>query len=275
VAPCSQHFGKRAISQSTDGRFFSAQPHKNIVRILTIGHIIAGGSAKLATGSAGATIGGEEPFPAGLRDAYLARARLVKIRRGQIIIAEGSDSTEVYLICSGRVQISLFSPHGREVILREMGPNLIFGELAAIDRQARSANVVALEDSQLAHMRGEDFLLFLGEVPQAGLWMSQLLVARIRNLTARAFELATLPVAGRVHSELLRLARETGVEDDRLVIQPMPTHADLAARIGTHREAVTRELNLLAGEGIVRQSGRKVEILSVARLRALYDRIRH
>jgi CRP-like cAMP-binding protein len=209
-----------------------------------------------------------------LRDAYLARARLVKIRRGQTIISEGSETTEVYLICSGRVQISLFSPHGREVIFREMGPNLIFGELAAIDRQARSANVVALEDSQLAHMRGEDFLAFLGEVPQAGLWMSQLLVARIRNLTARAFELATLPVAGRVHSELLRLARETGDEGDRPVIQPMPTHADLAARIGTHREAVTRELNMLAGEGILRQSGRKIEILSIARLQSLYDRIR-
>jgi CRP-like cAMP-binding protein len=55
----------------------------------------------------------------------------------------------------------------------------------------------------------------------------------------------------------------------------MPTHADLAARIGTHREAVTRELNLLAGEGILRQSGRKVEILSVRRLQSLYDRIRH
>jgi CRP-like cAMP-binding protein len=221
------------------------------------------------------TIGSGEPFPVALRDAYLARARLIKVRRGQIIIAEGSETTEVYLIQSGRVQISLFSPHGREVILREMGRNLIFGELAAIDKQARSANVVAVEDSELALMRGEDFLDFLGAVPQAGLWMSQLLVARIRNLTARAFELATLPVAGRVHSELLRLARETGIEADRLEIQPMPTHADLAARIGTHREAVTRELNLLASEGIVRQSGRKVEILSVARLHALYDRIRH
>jgi CRP-like cAMP-binding protein len=221
------------------------------------------------------TIGSGEPFPVALRDAYLGRARLTKVRRGQIIIAEGSETTDVYLIRSGRVQISLFSPHGREVILREMGPNLIFGELAAIDKQARSANVVAVEDSELALMRGEDFLDFLGAVPQAGLWMSQLLVARIRNLTARAFELATLPVAGRVHSELLRLARETGMEADRLEIQPMPTHADLAARIGTHREAVTRELNLLASEGIVRQSGRKVEILSVARLHALYDRIRH
>jgi CRP/FNR family cyclic AMP-dependent transcriptional regulator len=238
-------------------------------------HIIAWGSGKLATGSAQATFGGDEPFPAVLRDAYLARARLMKVRRGQIIISEGSETSEVYLIRSGRVQISLFSPHGREVIFGEMGSNLIFGELAAIDRQARSANVVALEDSLLAHMRGEEFIDFLGAVPQAGLWMSKLLVARIRNLTARAFELATLPVAGRVHSELLRLARETGVEADKLVIDPMPTHADLAARIGTHREAVTRELNLLAGEGILRQSGRKAEILSVARLQSLYDRIRN
>jgi CRP-like cAMP-binding protein len=123
-------------------------------------------------------------------------------------------------------------------------------------------------------MRGEQFVDFLGAVPRAGLWMSQLLVARIRNLTSRAFELATLPVAGRVQSELLRLAREADVSSDRLEIHPMPTHADLAARIGTHREAVTRELNLLAGEGILRQSGRRVEILSVARLHALYDRIR-
>jgi CRP/FNR family cyclic AMP-dependent transcriptional regulator len=118
-------------------------------------HIIAVGSAKLVTGSAGETIGGEEPFPAGLRDAYLARARLMKVRRGQIVISEGSETTEVYLIRSGRVQISLFSPHGREVILRDMGPNLIFGELAAIDRLPRSANVVALEDGLLAHMRGD------------------------------------------------------------------------------------------------------------------------
>lgn len=237
-------------------------------------HIIAVGSGTLAAGSAEATFGIEEPLPAGLRDAYLARARLMKVWRDKTIISEGSETTDVYLIRSGRVQISLFSPHGREVILREMGPNLVFGELAAIDRQARSANVVALEDSLLAHMRGEEFLDFLGAVPQAGLWMSKLLVARIRNLTARAFELATLPVAGRIHSELLRLARETGIEADRLMIHPIPTHADLASRIGTHREAVTRELNLLAGEGILRQSGRKIEILSVARLQSLFDRIR-
>jgi hypothetical protein len=59
-----------------------------------------------------------------------------------------------------------------------------------------------------------------------------------------------------------------------VLIADMPRHADLAARIGTHREAVTRELNLLAGDGILRQAGRKVELLSVSRLQALYDRMR-
>ena len=216
----------------------------------------------------------EEPFPVELRDAFLARAQKTKIGRRQLIISEGSHSTEVYLICSGRVQITLYSLHGREVILREMGPNQIFGELAAIDRQPRSANVEALEDSLLACMRGEQFVDFLGAVPKAGLWMSRQLVARIRNLTSRAFELATMPVAGRVQSELLRLAREADAGPDRPVTLPLPTHADLAARIGTHREAVTRELNFLASEGILRQSGRSVEISSVAKLNALCDRFR-
>lgn len=237
-------------------------------------HIIAAGSAKLAMDSEDRASGDEVPFPADLRDAYLARAQRKKVPRRHNIISEGSDTTEVYLICSGRVQISLFSLHGREVILREMGPHQIFGELAAIDGRPRSADVCAVEDTVLAHMRGEQFVEFLGAVPQAGLWMSRLLAARIRNLTSRAFELATLPVAGRVQSELLRLVREADVGTDHVVIHPMPTHADLAARIGTHREAVTRELNLLAGENILRQSGRRVEILSVAKLHALYDRIR-
>lgn len=219
------------------------------------------------------TAAGDESFPASVRDAYLARARLTKVRRGQIVISEGSETEEVYLVRSGKVQISLFSPHGREVILRELGADRLFGEMAAIDRLPRSANVVALEDSLLAQMRGEEFVDFLGAVPQAGLWMSKLLVARVRNLTSRAFELATVPVAGRIQGELLRLALDAGPEDDRIVL-PMPTHADLAARIGTHREAVTRELNQLAGEGILRQSGRKVEVLAVSKLKALHDRFR-
>ena len=91
-----------------------------------------------------------DELPLALREPLLDRSRLIHARRGQIIIAEGASATDVYFIASGLVQVSLFSLHGRETILRDMGPGRIFGELAAIDNQPRSASVIAIEDSQLS-----------------------------------------------------------------------------------------------------------------------------
>jgi CRP/FNR family transcriptional regulator, cyclic AMP receptor protein len=216
-----------------------------------------------------------DPFPDHLRREYLARARLMAARKGQIICAEGTSTRDVFLICTGLVQFSLLSSHGREVILREMPPGRIFGELAAVDHRPRSASAVAKEDCQLAHMTGDDFIAFLGEVPQAGLWMVQQLAALLRDMTERTFAIATLPVATRIHAELIRLstipngAMHSG---DMCTIARMPTHVDLAARVGTHREAVSRELGALAKEGIVQQVGRQLHILSVRRLTAIHDR---
>jgi CRP/FNR family transcriptional regulator, cyclic AMP receptor protein len=219
-------------------------------------------------------LGAAESLPDGLRDAFMARARSMKVRRGHIIMSEGDEAADVYLICNGKVQVSLLSPQGREIILRDLSSGHVFGETGVIDGLPRSANIVALEDSLLARMAGAQFLDFIDSVPGMGLWMARLLTARLRDLTERAFELATLPVAARVHSELLRLALESEGSGDHAFVHQMPKHADLAARIGTHREAVTRELNSLANDGILRQSGRQVEILSIAKLRSLYDRMR-
>ena len=214
----------------------------------------------------------EEPFPAHLKEAFLSRSTPVHVRRSQIILSEGSASDDVYLIVSGTVQISLFTMNGRETILRNMGPGMIFGELAALDAQPRSANVVALDDAVLAHLTGEAFRIFLSEVPVAGFWMAQQLSARVRNLTSKAFELANLPVNCRIQNELLRLAGEKDHDGETLTLDKFPTHAELAARLGTHREAVTRELGLLAKEGIVKQSGRTLRILSLPKLQIMQSR---
>ena len=148
----------------------------------------------------------EVTLPPALNDALRARGRQMPVRRGQIVIASDTQSTDVYLIVSGRVQISLLSSHGRETILRDMGPGRLFGELAAIDDQPRSANVVALDDSVLAVLSAPDFRDFLSNVPEAGFWMAQQLAGRVRNLTEKVFEMATMPVSHRLQSELTRLA---------------------------------------------------------------------
>src|SRR3990167_1632086 len=168
---------------------------------------------------------GDTLLPPDLREAFLARARNLKVRKSQIVIAEGADSTDVYLVRSGKLRISLSAANGREILLRDIGPGAVVGELAAIDGGLRSASVAALEEAVLACQRAEDFIRFLGEVPQAGLWMTRQLAARVRDLTERTTELATLPIAGRVQRELLRLAAEAGGEGDQAIIRPMPTHA--------------------------------------------------
>ncbi len=214
----------------------------------------------------------ETPFPPDLRESFLLRSTILRTRRGQIILAEGSASDDVYLIVSGRVQISLFSLHGRETILRIMGPHMLFGELAALDAQPRSANVAAIEETAVAHMTGAEFRTFLSEVPFAGFWMAQQLAARVRNLTEKTFELANLSVSSRIQSELLRMAKEATTDGETATLTTFPTHAELASRVGTHREAVTRELGLLAKEGIVSQTGRTFRLLSLTGLQRLLIR---
>src|SRR3546814_5844463 len=179
----------------------------------------------------------------------MTRANTIRTRKGQLLIAEGSTADDVYLIVGGRLQISMIAANGRETILRDMGPGRLVGEMSAISTMPRSASVTAVEDSSLGMLSGAGFRTFMQEEPGAGSWMAVQLAARVRNLTEKTRDLATLPVSARLQSELLRLALERPVDGDRCMIAPLPTHMELAARIGTPREAVTRELRLLHQEG--------------------------
>src|SRR3546814_12757576 len=91
-------------------------------------------------------------------------------------------------------------------------------------------------------------------------------MARIRLLTERLFELNSLAVRDRLHCELLRLCLAAGISDNRAVIEDAPTHSQIAARIGTHREAVTRELQQLTRKAIVAQQRRRLAVNDVAAL---------
>ncbi len=215
----------------------------------------------------------EAVLPAPLSEAFSARATKIRARRGQLLITQGSEADDVYLILSGKVNISVFSANGRETVLREMGPGRLLGEMAAIEGLPRSASVVVVDDALLALISAAAFRTFLHDVPGAGFWMARQLAARVRNLTDKSSELASLSVAGRLLSELLRLAAGSVSQGDQCEIAGFPTHMELAARIGTHREAVTRELRLLRQEGLVAQSGRTLSIVSLAKLRALLERL--
>lgn len=217
---------------------------------------------------------GHATLPEPLYDNFLARSCPVPVKCGENIFIQGGEDRDVFLIRSGKFQVALALDNGRELILSEMGPGCIFGEMSALDGWARAARVHACEDGELARMEPRDFERFLVEMPEAGLWLSRQLAARVRVLSEKVFELFTMPVAGRLQAEILRLAAVVPAQDDRVLIARMPTHAELATRIGSHREAVSRELAQLARENLLRQTGRSLEILSLSGLKAIHARFR-
>lgn len=214
--------------------------------------------------------------PEGELEALAERLRWKRYGADQQIIGHMEESTDVFLVIEGAVRVIVYSASGKEVAFRNICAGEYFGELAAIDGLPRSATVVALTESLIAAMSAEIFWRLLRRHPDFAAALVRRLAGSVRGLTERVFEFSTLAVRNRVHAELLRLARDNLVDGRSAVIRPAPTHAEIASRISTHREAVTRELNRLSHEGlVVRQSGALV-VRDVTRLaRMVQDMVGH
>ncbi len=206
-------------------------------------------------------------LPPDLADRLRSISTVIQARHGRTIVSLGESSSHVFLVLQGRVQVTLISLNGREVILSDLTEGSFFGELAAIDEEPRSASVVALSNCILACIPAQAFRAAITETPSAALWMARRLAAQVRELTEKVFELNALRVRDRLYCELLRMC---GPPDGKVaIIEPAPTHAELASRIGTHREAVTREMGYLAEEGLLAQSRKKITVLDLPALATL------
>jgi CRP/FNR family transcriptional regulator, cyclic AMP receptor protein len=205
-------------------------------------------------------------MPPGLRRMIEHKGVLRLCKPGHTLIGEREGSTNVFLILEGEARVLLYSASGREVSVRLLGRGAVFGELAALDASPRCASVVAVSDLRVLAVSRAHFLEGLEAVPDGKDWLLRRLATEVRRLTEHVFELSVLNVRSRLHCELLRLARISGTGYPTPSVRPAPTHTELANRIGTHREAVTRELKALADRNIVRTQRRALEFLDLARL---------
>lgn len=190
----------------------------------------------------------------------------------ELIIGHNDQTFDVLFLLDGLARVSLYSADGQRVGFRDVSAGTIFGELSAIDGQPRSATVECVEGCVAAVMRQPQFLAALASQPQFNMAVLRHLAGQMRAMTTRVFEYSTMAVRQRLRAELLRMAEKTGKGKANAVISPAPTHAEFASRISTHREAVTRELAWLEGQGFVVKDGRALEIPDLKRLRELVDK---
>jgi CRP/FNR family cyclic AMP-dependent transcriptional regulator len=208
-----------------------------------------------------------------LPDAALARVESLctvrSYKKGEEIVGDHEKTTDVFFILAGTVRVTSFTEAGREVIFSDVSAGGIFGEFSAIDRLPRSASGVAQTDCALARMPASAFFGLLRQENAVAVHLVELLVRKIRRMSERVFEVSALAVRERLRRELVRLAAMSGKPEGRsITIIPAPTHYEIAASIGSHREAVTREINRLELEGVLEISRRSIRITDMERLKA-------
>jgi CRP/FNR family cyclic AMP-dependent transcriptional regulator len=153
---------------------------------------------------------------------------------------------------TGRLRAVL---HGvrQNLTFRDMEAGSIFGEMSAFDGAPRSVSVFAVNDSLVARMPCTVFLETLFSHRPLGEAVVATLIARVRELSRRVGELGALDVRSRVHAELLRLARPDREDPKRAIILAPPNQSELASRINTRRETVSREINAMEREGLIQR----------------------
>ncbi len=207
--------------------------------------------------------------------AGLEPAALEKIQRGcswrryqpgELIVDYLDASDDVFFITGGEARVTIYSRAGKVVSFGELGPGEVFGEYAAIDQCPRSASVEARTTCLIASMPATSFVTLLLTTPEVTLAVLTQLVRRVRAVTNRVYEFSTLHVSNRIQAEVLRLASIAPREGKSARIVPPPAHVDIASRVSTHREAVTRELSHLSRIGIIERQDDALLVRDIDRL---------
>lgn len=188
---------------------------------------------------------------------------------GELILDYLDANDDVFFLVEGEAKVSIFAVNGKAVTFSDLTSGEMFGEYAAVDGGPRSASITAATSCHVGCMSAAAFRRLIEDEPVLAMRLLRQCVGKIRCLTTRIYEFSTLAVSNRIHAELLRLARLPGATEDGRPAALSPTHAEIASRTSTHREAVSRELSRLARAGIIERRGKYLYVKDLSRLARL------
>ncbi len=193
-----------------------------------------------------------------LKEAQLkeiaARCKNLPYKKGAVVFRKTDPSTDLYIVNSGGLKALLEDDEGDEIVLAQFEKGDFFGELSLLDGKGRSATIVADKDSELSILKKDVFLEVLYKDPKISVELMITLVERLRKADEMIESLAFLEVGERLIRTLLDAAEAEGKGVHGFLKTAKLTHRELAARIGSSREAVSKCMKVLAAKDIVKEA---------------------
>jgi len=199
-------------------------------------------------------------------DELVARSRIERCRRGKTIFRRGTPGTAMMAVLRGGVKICTVSAGGKEAVLNVIGPGQVFGEIAVLDGGPRTADAVALAESDILVLDRRDFMPVVRANPELAQRLLEVLCGRLRKTSEQLEDAFFLDIAGRLAKTLLRpSAGASGAGSAQAVL----TQREIGEMIGTSRETINKQLHAWQRQGIVRVKKGEIEVRRPDMLREL------
>jgi CRP-like cAMP-binding protein len=195
--------------------------------------------------------------------------RTIKSEKGTYLFQEGAKAEELYIVLSGKIQISKITTDGRELSLRICGENDICGELTLFtDNPKYLLSAKVLEEGEVVAIRKD---VLENEIFQDSTlafefmkWMSD----HFRNTQTKFRDLVLNGKRGALFSTLIRMSNSYGIQQKDGILIDLPlTNQELANFCGTSRESTNRILSELKKDNIISIKKGKISILNLQYLR--------
>lgn len=201
---------------------------------------------------------------AGLEDdarvAIIKEMRPVSYSSGQSIFSRGDKGQELYLVTKGRVRLSILSAEGRELSFAHASPGAVFGEIAMLDGDVRTADATAVGKTEAMVLGHAAFRRLLETTPGFADAVIHFLCARLREADMQLEGVALHRIEVRLARFLVGLCAQHAPNqtDGEIIVELGMSQGELALLLGASRPKVNGALTLLEDQGIVTREGNKV-----------------
>ena len=182
---------------------------------------------------------------------------------GHVFYRPGETGEAMFLLKEGAAQLYRMSADGRKLVLAQVPPSSMFGEMACIGQAMYDCFAEAVEDSLICTLNRDDVKRLVLQYPSFALRLLETVAARMVEAERQLEALAFKPVVPRL-AELLRREARDGVVEGL-------SHQDIGERLGVYRETVTEALKELKAAGLVEIGRRRIRVLDDARLAEIAD----
>jgi CRP/FNR family cyclic AMP-dependent transcriptional regulator len=202
-------------------------------------------------------------------DQLCRYAKHTTLKRGATIFSKGDPGNSLVAVISGTVKISISSPDGRNAILNLIGAGEIFGEIALLDGQPRSADCTANTNCELFIIDRREFIPFVRSQPTLAMKFIELLCQRLRWTSDQVEQVILQNLPGRLASALLRLTEKHKLEPQGRTIAI--TQQEISEMVGMTRESINKQLRSWAARDWVRLEHGAIVVLKAEPLQTLVD----